>query len=63
VNVLQSIIARNGQAKLILKLPVTAVDAGDDPIQDLAILNLTGHAGRNYRIKGGIVDTPAVDLR
>ena len=62
MNVLQGIITRDGQAKLIQKLPVTAVDAGIDPFQSLAENDCTGHFGRNFRNKSGIVDTSIVDM-
>ena len=42
MDVCQGVIERNGQAKLIQKLPATIVDAGNDLIQSLVIHNLTG---------------------
>ena len=62
VDVLQGVIVRNGQAKLIQKLPITVIDTGNDLIQGPEIHNLIGHAGRIFRFKGGIVDTPTVDI-
>jgi len=43
-------------------MPVTVIETGNDLIEDLEILNLIGRAGRFFRFKGGIVDTPTVDI-